>query len=302
MSWPGESTMVENRGETDPRSTDETRSCIECGYSLRGLPARTRCPECGCPNRPLPKDSAAFEALQPALIRRFRIGAWIAAISVAAFVGWGVSGWFVALSPSIRGASIAATALAWIIATFLLTPTIDHPNARWRGLSGRGGVRLAARMLALGWIPAAASSALASLGWNPTGWQGPLLMWASILGSTAGLIGLAALCALLARFADWMRDEHAAKALTLVCWGSALLTPLIFLFMAAASLLGGLVGRPDPFMMCVVLAIWLGALAALPVGLFSLARTLDWAARWRREESERNLRLRDSIRSRPAPE
>ncbi len=279
---------------------DVDKQCDQCGYILRGLRYGGACPECGTPivlrlERDLP-----FHEMPLPLIKQFRINSWIATLSVAGFVGLLAFGRSLAASGGIVVALTLALITAWIIAVWRLTPVLDQPQAAAYGFGRGGRLRLAARWLQFGWVLAALSiPASAVFSVSAVGWTFFLVVF--FVGVGLGLLGLAALSLFLKRFAEWVRDEFAEKAFNLAVWGNVIAAPLTF---AIANLVFGL----SPLLLIVsivivlpIVALLIASMAAFPIGLLSLSRSVDWSVVHSRREAERARALRDKMAPRPAP-
>ena len=97
---PGRPTGAETKGEQPAviaRQLTGDLWCIGCGYNLRGLSIRERCPECGVPVRATilgvvdPKAHELTPLYRPALtgagLIAWSVGAWLAVVSVALMRG-----------------------------------------------------------------------------------------------------------------------------------------------------------------------------------------------------------------------
>lgn len=286
-------------GAGPPGGLQAGRACAQCGYDLRGSPPGGLCPECGCPVRRPPRADAPFDEMPLSLIRPFRRSCRLATAALAGALGAQA---YVLLFPvsdaTLIAAAIvlAASSALWVGACFRLTAPMDVPAAASCGLGERGRLRRLARWLQLGWL-AHGLAALHDVTMGPAPWTVPLVLFAW----PVGLAGTFALAVLLSRLAWWVRDEFAHKALDLVVWGTATGTVLGLIIPVLQFTFGGLTYAIIPVAAILVGVLVIVSLLAFPVGLLSLARSVEWAALHARDRAERNRELAARLVRRPGP-
>lgn len=277
---------------TGPRGGTITtdRECEHCGYNLRGQRYGSRCPECGTPalnrRRAAP---LAFHEMPLPMIRRFRTSCRITAAAMAGVLVLRLAPPFVAAVPQqLIPLLLAACTLLWTVGTWLLTEPIDAPQASAHGLGPRSRVRRATRWLQLGWVANLGGAYLASS-------TGDLV---AFLGWMTGMAGVFTLSVHLARLADWVGDEFARKAFYLTLGGTATAVPIIFMMWASRFVMGGLTVIIAPLVMVLALCLLVASLVAFPVGLFALARSVEWCAVHARDRVDRSREMAERIASR----
>jgi hypothetical protein len=278
---------------------DQDMQCEYCGYNLRGLSYGKACPECGTPIQYRREPDLAFYDMPLPLIKGFRLSCWMA---ILAFLGM-VAFWVI---DGLRGGSAAGAVLAlmvvglWLTAVWRLTQPLNVPQAVAHGFSPRSRLRSAARWLQLGWL-LALGARLAALA--PAVLAPPSILYGrlTVFGVLVGIVGIGALALFLARFANWVRDEFAVRAFTTAVWGWVFLTPLLLLLPVIQVTVGPLVVFLLPALIVVIIVLVLVTVAALPVGLYSLSRSVDWSVIHAMDRTDRDRRLHERLAPRPSP-
>ena len=278
---------------------EQDTQCEYCGYNLRGLAYGKACPECGTPIQYRREPDLAFYEMPLPMIKGFRLSCWMAILAFAGIVACGVI-------PGLGGGSVITPVLMlvvvglWSTAVWRLTQPLDVPQAIAHGFSPRSRLRNAARWLQSGWALAAgslaASQAQAALAFPTT-----LFDKLFVIGVLIGIVGIGALALFLARFANWVHDEFAARAFTAAVWGVVFLAPLVLLLPVINITIGPLVIFLVPVILVVIIVLLLVTIAAFPVGLFSLSRSVDWSVIHARDRTDRNRRLHARLAPRPPP-
>jgi hypothetical protein len=278
---------------------EQDRQCEYCGYNLRGLRYGRACPECGTPIRYRRDPHLAFHEMPLPLIKGFRLSCWMAILAIGGIPAVLITG------SGIAGSSIGLALLTvivglWLTAVWRLTQPLDLPQAIAHGFSPRSRLRNAARWLQFGWVLAlgsvVANQAQAALAF-PTTLFGSL----TIVGVLIGVAAIGALALFLARFAAWVRNEFAARAFTAAVWGMLLLGPLVLLLPVIRVTFGPLVILIVPLVTVVIVLLLLVSVAAFPVGLYSLSRSVDWSVIHAVDRTDRDRRLHERLAPRPPP-
>jgi hypothetical protein len=173
------------------------RRCLRCGYALRGLPVDGTCPECGLAVRlPRGQVDAPLSEMPESVIRRLRLGSILTTIVLLTFIVFEIGPAVLPSSAWLRPGAVLVVrlliALAWWGAVWLVTPALRHPAAIILGFGRTGRLRLAVRLLQVGWVAAAG---------------------AALLFDSART-----------RLAHWARDDAAESALSLALWGMPICT------------------------------------------------------------------------------
>jgi fatty acid desaturase len=121
------------------------------------------------------------------------------------------------------------------------------------------------------------------------------------VGVLVGISGIGALALFLARFAYWVRDEFAAKAFATAVWGGVFSAPLVLLLPAIRVTIGPFVIFLVPVILVVIVLLLLVTVAAFPVGLYSLSRSVDWSVVHAKDRTDRDRRLHERLAPRPPP-
>jgi hypothetical protein len=216
------------------------------------------------------------------------MSAWLASLSLGGLIVL-LMGGFRLIGSQLATLLLLVTTLIWIMAVWRLTPALDLPQAVKRGFGRSSRLRIAARWLQLAWVAHALPGAAAA--W--TG-GGPMPVGLMIVGAVtwvAGMAGVLCLAVLLGRLADWARDGFAEKAFTTCIMSAALAIPVLTIIPVMALLAGPLVLA----FLAVALAIMVISLLSFPVGLFALARTVDWSLAHARDRVDRSRELADRV-------
>jgi hypothetical protein len=278
---------------------DQDKPCEYCGYNLRGLAYGKACPECGTPIRYRREPDLPFYEMPLPLIKGFRLSCWMA---ILAFLGI-VACWLI---PGLGGGPVIGPVLMlvvvglWLTAVWRLTQPLNVPQAVAHGLSPRSRLRNAARWLQPGWALAAGSLA-ANQAQAALAFPTPLFDSLFVVGVLIGIVGIAALALFLARFANWVRDEFAARAFTTAVWGWVFLTPLLLLVPVIQVTIGPFVLFLVPVLIVAIIVLVLVTVAAFPVGLYSLSRSVDWSVTHAMDRTDRDRRLHERLAPRPPP-
>jgi hypothetical protein len=287
--------MAALRGEP----IEQDRQCEYCGYNVRGLRYGAACPECGTPIRYRRDPDLAFHEMPLPVIKGFRLTCWMAILAIGLIpavllTGAGIAG--SSLGLALLGVSVSL----WLIAVWRLTQPLDLPQAIVHGFSPRSRLRNAARWLQFGWAVAlgsvAANQAQATLVFPATVFDS-----LTVVGVLIGVVGIGPLALFLARFAAWVRNEFAAKAFTTAVWGVLCLGPFVLLLPVTVAIPGALVVFFVPLVTAAIVLLLLVSVAAFPVGLYSLSRSVGWSVIHAVDRTDRDRRLHERMAPRPPP-
>jgi len=277
----------------------EDRSCVNCGYNLRGLPMNGPCPECGTPIRPKKHGRYADNLTDAPMwyLRTVAVGLGLMSAGIFLPLLWLL---FALLSPlrlagvgvSIASAGVMITAgLCWIVGAIIATAkraTQDRTAPDW--LLDSPAIRSGARFGQL--VPLVASALaipVASLG-------GTLGLLLDSTLSWLTLVAMAPLCVYVSGLADWAGDTGAASRLRASGWCMTVCSTIGFL----CTLLLQVPGFPVPFLAVVVrvlavLAILLGVVMMV-AGIVQTSLTAAWAIQNSSASYARELRLAEKRR------
>jgi hypothetical protein len=243
---------------------DTDRTCMTCGYELRGLPLGSDCPECGLTTR-IPETIDDPLSLMPIeMIRRLKWGCWAVFWCMLITFVLGIVLSQHQMPDGLVLGALAAVSLSWQVAVRLATPALGLPQGVLRGFSRRGKLRFAAHWFQIGWVIAATSAVVLEIGGRSgalTDVSANLLRW----GIVAGLIGLILLALMFERLSEWSRDDQAQKVFNTIAWG-----------LPFAVLL--LLWTPSNALLALVLkVIAIAALLVYPFSVLVLARSVGFS-------------------------
>ena len=240
------------------------RTCAVCGYALIGLKQGGQCPECGAPISPPARLDDAMSAMPESVIRAYRFGAIFATIGAAGLVP--------AIALEAAGYAIiapmgyVACSLLWFAGMCWLTTGFETPASAAYGFSSRGRLRVAARWLQLAGV-AYASLLLVRSAITTPGAMDPFLAGAAPVAGLATLGAVVTAVIVLHRLAVWTRDDFAESAFNFAAFGF----PVVILLLNIGGPLNAFIIR------LAVAVLGLVTLLAVPAGMLSLARSLDYA-------------------------
>lgn len=201
-----------------PGVIESDRTCVGCGYKLRGLPIGSNCPECGMPTRiPDNIDDPLSQMPVPA-IQRLKWGCWSAFWCMVIALVLSAAYYWNTLSDAFALTGLLLLSLSWQVAVRFATPALDLPQARLYGFTRRSRLRLAAQWTQLAW-PLAAGLALLVLAVKNPPPQMAYAQDAIRLSMAVGVAGLVALAVVFERLSDWVRDAEAQKYFNGIMWG-----------------------------------------------------------------------------------
>lgn len=255
------------------------RSCIGCGYCLKGLRTDGNCPECGLPIKGRKQTPRYTDQLVHAPM------VWLEIFSAGTLVMFLAGAGGLVMIVTLLFAQSKAIVLvfgcitaAWTVGVWLSTrprpvmPTMTvNVEQEWRGL------RIAARISQCFW-PLTVMLAMFSIWvYNTTLSTTALYLAIACTGVSAivAVGGLAPTCAFLAHMADWAEDSSLAQSLRGCAWtiGFCGLVIALAVLNGYTGILGGFMGG--------LLAVCIIAMVFMPPGyfLFCLFR-LQSMARW----------------------
>jgi hypothetical protein len=268
------------RASASAPDASTARRCAGCGYILTGLPRGARCPECGLPSLGPTKIDDPLSSMPPRIVRAFRMGCWLASLCVAGAVVVAL----LSLRWQDRTALGGGLATAWIVASWLLTPAYDAPQAVFHGFARRSTLRRLARLMSPGWLLVVGALAVrdgAAKAIQASPALEPLVIATIVAALAVAVTGSAALVLMMKRLADWTRDRDAEAALNLALWG-----------IPSMSLLS-VIDVPVLGLATLLALVWTASVGALPYGLLSLSVAVSWAVRHSSEHQERERRRQE---------
>lgn len=191
------------------------RECIDCGYNLRGLKIGGVCPECGRSieaKKSAPRYSDQLVQAPIGWLEAFSIGALLMFLAALGLVVMTIALLFYSGPAMIL--IIGFIGLAWFAGVWLVTrprpmlaATVVNTRLEWSG------ARVAARLTQACW-PLASIGILLAVVLRQGAAPGAAVGVAAVCGSLLALValgGLAPLCVMLARIADWAEDSSLAQ-------------------------------------------------------------------------------------------
>jgi hypothetical protein len=295
-------------GRTSPVVEQRDSPCASCGYNLRGLPAGSRCPECGATNdsHGTPSSSSAgatrrplidiLASDSPALRSNWRIS-----LSILVACLFGITGaQLVAFVAHLVGAGFIREN-AFCIACIVLACAWGYGVARAMPrqiVMAWSWTRLLRKVVIISqwlWLPACVLAAVRIFGSS----SGGVLIVEIALRIIAG-IGVIGLCALLVHMAEEAEVEFAPDPINRAAWLLPIVTP-IWLGLAAAfntTLIGLVTGDPWSviriiFIMppAVALAVWTWIMVRFAQAVWRMRRHVDWVNRHLEESRQREARV-----------
>jgi len=278
------------------RPIEEDRSCVQCGYNLRGLTTDARCPECGIPiTRKSSRNAVDFCDLPPSTIRKFSLGFYFAAATLTGILFLLIGGRFISWSAEVYAGTITLLSFLWFFAVWSMTAPLDIPaDQRW-GRPWELKLRPWARWLQLGWF------VHMSIMWlyiavQPSGSALNALAAVNLVAQLAGVAGIVMLCLLLANLASWVNDDFAERCFNFAFGGVVILSPVLFIL---TPLLVASIGPIIFFFAILLWLVWLGSLGAFPLGMWSLARSMSWAVYHSKDRINKSRELAEKLAPQP---
>ncbi|MHC4992294.1 MAG: hypothetical protein ACYTGC_15075 [Planctomycetota bacterium] len=267
----------------------EDRRCGQCGYNLRGLRVGGTCPECGAPMRRPPVADLPMSAAPVSVIRRLRTASWSASVCALLMAAWLVPAvwptvifsrvWMDRYDASFNAVFTMLGAL-WFGVVWFLTPVIDDQQARIRGFSAGGRLRVVVRATQLCWALYGVVLIVLAMPGLPAAARGPMLTVQGAL-ELGCAVAIVTLCIMLHRVAEWTRDDTAQMAFNWIGWG------------VSTAYLLMLISRPHMGMIAFVIRIAVLpalCLVLLPLGLLSLSRSLSYSILHNLDDQDREIR------------
>ena len=123
---------------------DSNRTCVSCGYELRGLPWGSACPECGqdpkvqAKSRSSIREDLPLSQMSPTFIRRFALCCLAATLVFPAIIARMFVPYVQIINESIGLSIDFVIASMWIVGVYVLTSPMNHPLAIRYGLGAKG--------------------------------------------------------------------------------------------------------------------------------------------------------------------
>lgn len=250
-------------GSPAPRRADPPtlittdRTCVKCGYNLRGLSIGGVCPECGRKiqsHKHLPRYADQMIAAPMPWLRGFSLGTLLLAIGGTGMVLSAVACMFITLpaAPPVGGGGGSwqeamlwlppIFAAIWSVGVFFtmrprpVTPaTLEDPSREWRR------ARLAAQASQPFWL---IGFILAVIATGP-GVAGVLSAWVALGSIAIAAAGCGPLFYILSNLAYWASDTGLADRLRICAWSIGVATVLLLLILSGLGRLrvGGFAGN-----------------------------------------------------------
>jgi hypothetical protein len=255
------------------------RSCIGCGYSLKGLRLGGNCPECGLAikgRKRAPRYTDQLVHAPMEWLEVFATGALLMFLAATAALVMFLTLLFVRNVQVL--VVLGGITLGWVVGVWLCSrPRPVMPTTTVNVLREWRGLRIAARVTQCFWPLSVLLILFAIWVYNTTVSTAALYAAISVAGVSlvVAVGGLGPTCAFLAHLADWAEDSSLAQSLRGCAWTIGFCGLVISL--AVLNAYTGLLGRA----MGGVLAVCLIGMVFLPPGyfLFCLFR-MQSMARW----------------------
>lgn len=247
------------------------RNCATCGHNLSGVDPQGSCPECGTSISATKYRDDPLSSMPLDVIRAFRLGGWIAAVCMMMSIGWIAATMIRSFPPLVESLPWIVIAAIWVWSAFLLTPTMAVREAVSRGFGARSQWRTIARWSQLAWIGSTSIAVIDAAITSPTSASALVLQVLGIASMVVGVIGLVMLLVLMERLAEWVRDDVAQRSFNWAIWvlPVSLGLGVVQQSFGISGLFGLLTGG--------IVLLQLSAIAAIPWGFLSLARSLTYA-------------------------
>lgn len=275
----------------DPQGRiDQDLTCVHCGYNLRGIDPKTRCPECGTPVGRSARGNL-LEFSDPAWVERVARGMTWITVAIGAEILWAVIQGMAAANLSTGGVSTSQQEVLFkllhqafeliMLGGFWLFTVQDQADPTDEITSPRQIARYALTAAIIGSVIAA----LVGTTSGPAGTTSPAASVAVALClRLARLVGLTAIFTYASNLALRIPDKPLARQTRIVMWGTIATEVLILTVVGIAALLAAAGGAISPsstmgiLTPCILLPL---GLAMVIFGVWSIVIVINFQGKLR---------------------